>query len=204
MNSPLFSGIILASQSPRRKDLLNKMGISFEIIPSELVEMPPMGDTANSYAARMALEKAVKVGQLNPNQLIIGADTVVALGDLILGKPKSSGNAIMMLSQLSGQWHDVWTGICVYQFQHSIQYVKAVRSQVRFRNLTPEEIEDYAASGEPMDKAGSYAIQGKGKNLIREVKGSYHNIIGLPTMELGKILQELGIPIDSSSVEAAG
>lgn len=204
MTPPLFSEIILASQSPRRKRLLEKMGIRFKVVASDLAEMPSMGDSASAYAARMALEKAVKVGQFYPDDLIIGADTVVAIDDMILGKPKNPENAVVMLSRLSGRWHDVWTGLCVYQFRHSIQIVNAVRSQVRFRDLTTGEIEAYVATGEPTDKAGSYAIQGQGKALIREIKGSYHNIVGLPTMELSKILNDLDIPIDSSSVEKMG
>lgn len=197
MFSPAFEGIILASQSPRRKKLLEKMDLVFQVIPSDLVEMPPMGDKPNAYSSRTALEKAIKVGERYPNHLIIGADTVVALQDRIMGKPKSKEEASLMLSRLSNQWHEVWTGYCVYNKAKSIQIVKAVCSHVLFRNLTVEEIDAYVATGEPEDKAGSYAIQGQGKALVKKIKGSYHNIIGLPTIELGKTLYQLGISIDS-------
>lgn len=197
-----FKGIVLASISPRRKKLLESMGIKFIVIPSKLVEMPPMGDLPNTYSARMAMEKAVKVGQEHPDHLIIGADTVVALDGLIMGKPASTEEASVMLSRLSGQWHDVWTGICVYNKRHAIEIVRAVRTQVRFRELTLEEIDAYIQTGEPMDKAGAYGIQGKGSTLVREITGSYHNVIGLPTLELGKILDALGVSNNSSLTES--
>ncbi len=201
MNSSEFAGIILASESPRRKVLLKKLDVDFTIIPSGLAEMPPMGDAPNAYAARNAMEKAVKVAQSNPEHLIIGADTIVALGDRILGKPKSAREAVLMLSILSGQWHEVWTGICVMCMNRNVQITKAVRSSVLFRDLTNEQIEQYVSTGEPMDKAGSYAIQGGGKVFVKQIKGSYHNIIGLPTLELARVFQELGIEPNSCSVE---
>ncbi|RJP21891.1 MAG: septum formation protein Maf [Candidatus Omnitrophota bacterium] len=200
MDRSMFAGIILASESPRRKTLLEKMETEFTVVPSELAEMPPMGDSPNAYAARTALEKAVKVAQSYPAHLVIGADTVVALGDRIMGKPKSKKEAALMLSILSGQWHDVWTGLCVLCLHHNIQIVKAVKSSVLFRDLTPDQIERYVETGEPMDKAGSYAIQENGKEFVRRIKGSYHNIVGLPTLELAKIFQQLGIATGSGSI----
>ena len=197
-----IAGIVLASQSPRRKMLLEKLNISFQVVPSRLAELSPMGERPNAYAARMALEKAVKVGQFFPDHLIIGADTVVAIQDMILGKPRSPQEAVIMLSRLSGQVHEVWTGICVFHARSGTEIVKAVSTAVRFRELTQEEIDEYVQSGEPMDKAGAYAIQGLGKSLVRDLKGSYHNVIGLPTMELGKILEQIGVPIDSKSIES--
>jgi septum formation protein len=194
MNLVSLEGIILASESPRREQLLKSMDLEFQVIPSGLVEMPPMGDAPGAYSSRMAMEKAMKVGQDYPNHLIIGADTVVAVDDTIMGKPGSKDEASVMLSRLSNRWHEVWTGVCVYCQSQSIQVVKAVCSRVRFRDLTLQEIETYVETGEPMDKAGSYAIQGKGGQLVKEIKGSYHNVIGLPTLELAKILKELGIP----------
>jgi len=197
-----IAGIVLASESPRRKMLLEKLNIAFQVVPSRLAELPPMGERPNSYAARMALEKAVKVGHFYPDHLVIGADTVVAIHDTILGKPKSHSEAVLMLSRLSGQVHEVWTGICVYHARSGTEIVKAVSTQVRFRELTQEEIDSYVQSGEPMDKAGAYAIQGRGKSLVRDLKGSYHNVIGLPTMELGRILEQIGVPIDSKSIDS--
>lgn len=203
MNNHSFQGIILASQSPRRKVLLDKMGLEYKIIPSGLVEFPPMGDLPNSYAARMAMEKAIKVGQLHQDYLVIGADTVVSINDSIMGKPANEYEASLMLSQLSGKWHNVWTGLCVYNHKYRIEEVRAVKTEVRFRDVTIAEIDEYIRSGEPMDKAGSYAIQGEGKHLVREIKGSYHNVIGLPTFELGQVLYQLGVNIDTNHTEPA-
>lgn len=202
MTSIKYAGIILASQSPRRKTLLEQMNIPFQVIPSRIAELPPMGELPGSYSARMAFEKALEVGDSNPDYLIIGADTVVSIQDKILGKPASLIEAAVMLSQLSGRWHEVWTGVCLYHGTSHTQVIKAVCSQVRFRSLSEEEINRYVQSGESMDKAGAYAIQGKGKALVRELKGSYHNVIGLPTIELGKMLLDFGVEIDTRSVEA--
>mgnify|MGYP006274045187 CR=1 FL=1 len=193
VRSSRYAGIILASQSPRRQQLMEQMGVAFRVQASNMPEMPSMGERPNAFAVRMALEKAVKVGENQPDFLVIGADTVVAIGDQILGKPKSRQEAAMMLSQLSKQWHEVWTGICVYCRAQNIQINRAACTEVCFRELPMDEIEAYVATGEPDDKAGSYAIQGEAKKFVREIRGSYHNVIGLPTIELGKILYELGV-----------
>lgn len=196
-----YQGVILASESPRRKQLLEKMLRSFQVMPSNIRELPPMGERPNTYASRLALEKALKIGQMHPQHVVIGADTVVAIHDEVLGKPSSKNEACVMLSRLSGAWHEVWTGICVYHHASSTQIVKAVCSHVCFKKISLEEIEEYVRSGEPMDKAGAYAIQGLGKKLVKELRGSYHNVIGLPTIELAKILENVGVPIDSDIKE---
>lgn len=186
-----FAGIILASQSPRREDLLKKMGVHFTIVPSGLDEEPPMDEAPGPYAARLAVQKAVHVGDRYPQHLVIGADTIVALGDRIMGKPDGEADAFEMLSSLSGRWHDVWTGVCLHHRDSETQLIKAIRSSVCFRDLSDDDVHAYIATGEPMDKAGAYAIQGKGGSLVKQVKGSYHNVIGLPTMELGRMLESL-------------
>lgn len=188
-----FAGIILASQSPRRQKLLSDMGLVFEIVPSGVVEDPPLDELPGPYSARMAIQKALAVGNTHPEHLVIGSDTVVALGDRIMGKPESEDDARSMLSSLSGHWHEVWTAICLHQRLMEIQAVKAVKSEVRFRDLSEAEIHSYIETGEPMDKAGSYAIQGKGAAMVKEIRGSYHNVIGLPTHELGRMLEALGV-----------
>jgi len=203
MSNYSFAGIVLASESPRRKQLLKKMGLIFRTIPSKLVELPPMGDIPNSYAARLAMEKAVKVGQVERDSLVIGADTVVSLFGNIMGKPKNAQEASLMLSSLSGRWHEVWTGICVYNHSNRIEIMKAVKTEVQFRELNLTQIEEYIETGEPMDKAGAYGIQGKGNVLVKSIKGSYHNVVGLPTYELGQILHILGVTSDSNFSEAA-
>lgn len=152
-----------------------------------------MDETPGSYAARLALEKATKVGMENPEHLVIGADTVVALEGEIMGKPGTTEEAHSMLNRLSGNWHDVWTGVCLYNQQYLLEMVRAVRTAVRFKDLSEKEVVEYVETGEPMDKAGAYAIQGRGNVLVREIKGSYENVVGLPTLELGRMLQELGL-----------
>lgn len=186
--------IILASQSPRRLELLSKTSIPFEVIPSCIEEMPPMDERPNTYAVRTAFEKATAVAEEHPNSIVIGADTVVAVEDRILGKPKSPQDAQLMLGMLSGKWHEVWTGISVIHMAMDITENRAVRSDVHFKELTLDEIEAYIETGEPMDKAGSYGIQGKAKRFVKEIKGSYENIVGLPVFELCKILDKLGVP----------
>lgn len=193
MNTTLHDGIILASESPRRKDLLQRMGLEFTVIPSGLVEMPPMGDSPCAYVSRMAMEKAVHVGQSYPTHVVIGADTIVVCEGHIMGKPGSVKEASLMLSRLANKWHEVWTGLCVTVRNQHVEIVKAIRSRVCFRDLSLADIETYVATGEPMDKAGAYAIQGKGGALVKSIEGSFHNIIGLPTLELGKILLDLGV-----------
>ncbi len=200
-----IKGIILASESPRRKRLLEKMNVSFEIIPSGIDEIQVMDDLPNTYAARMALQKASKVAEQRPDHLVIGSDTVVAIEDRILEKPNNEREAFLMLNLLSGQWHDVWTGLCVICRKYNIEILETVRSSVLFRDLRKKEIETYIKTGEPMDKAGSYGIQGKARFFVRAVKGSYDNIVGLPTFELGKIFYELGIGdgiVDQNKVQS--
>jgi len=203
MSNYSFDGIILASQSPRRKMLMEKMGLTFTVQPSGLVEFPPMGDLPNAYAGRMAMEKAIKVGQAMQRFLVIGADTVVSNSGKIMGKPANKHEASLMLSQLSGKWHEVWTGLCVYNHQYGSEVTKAIKTDVHFREISIAEIDSYIETGEPMDKAGSYAIQGQGNKLVKEIKGSYHNVIGLPTFELGYILNDLGVNLDSNHSETA-
>lgn len=189
----MFAGIILASESPRRKKLLREMGVTFTIQPSGIDESAPMDELPGPYCARLAVQKASTVGHQFPEHLVLGADTVVSLGDRIMGKPNSADEAAEMLISLSGKWHEVWTGVCLFQKLQEIQIVKAIRTDVKFKDLSEDEIESYISTGEPMDKAGAYAIQGSGANLVREVKGSYHNVIGLPTSDLGRMLDQLGV-----------
>jgi septum formation protein len=192
--------IILASQSPRRFDLLSKTAIPFEVIPSRIEEMPPMDERPNTYAVRTAYEKALAVAEEHPDRIVIGADTVVAVEDRILGKPKSPQDAQLMLGLLSGKWHEVWTGISVLHLALDITENRAVKSEVHFKELTLDEIEAYIETGEPMDKAGSYGIQGKAKRFVKEIKGSYENIVGLPVFELCKILDKLGVRVNTASL----
>lgn len=191
----LFEGLILASASPRRSKLLAKMDIEFQIVPSRLAELPPLDELPNTYAARMALEKALSVAASYPNHLVIGADTLVSADDRILGKPRSARDAEAMLLALSDRWHEIWTGVAMVCSRRNTERVRVVRSAVCFRALTPREIAEYVGTNEPMDKAGAYAIQGGARRFVTRVRGSYDNIVGLPTLEVMKMLDELGYPL---------
>ncbi len=192
---PPFAGLILASASPRRFELLKKVGVEFEVVPSDLAELPALDELPNSYAARMALEKALSVASYHPDRLVLSGDTVVAIDDRILGKPRSTRDAENMLMSLSDRWHEVWTGVALVCQRDMTELVRVFRSEVRFRSLNPDDISEYVATGEPMDKAGGYAIQGGASRFIAQVKGSYHNVIGLPTLEVARMLDECGFPI---------
>ena len=198
----LFEGLILASASPRRSELLAKIGIDFQVIPSTLAELPILDELPSAYTARMALEKALSVATSFSNHLVLGADTVVSMDNRILGKPQSHRDAEAMLLALSDRWHEVWTGVALVCGKRNTECVRVVRSEVHFRAMAPEEVAEYVATGEPMDKAGAYGIQGGARRFVKQVKGSYHNIVGLPTIEVTKMLNEVGYPLDDEQVPA--
>ncbi|MBQ2955272.1 MAG: septum formation protein Maf [Clostridia bacterium] len=181
--------VILASGSPRRRELLGEMGISFEIdVPDvdETVDGKPGG-----MVAVLAERKARAVAERRKNGLIIAADTLVALDEKALGKPVDEQDARDMLHALSGRTHDVFTGVCVLDAKSGRCIVDAVRSGVQFREVTDEEIDEYIATGEPSDKAGAYAIQGIGGKFVKGFEGSWSNIVGLPVERLTEMLHEI-------------
>lgn len=173
--------LILASASPRRRELLTLAGLSYRVVPSECEENLPDGITPPEAVKLLAQQKADDVWKRNPDCTILAADTVVALGDTILGKPKDEDDAFQMLSSLSGRTHTVYTGVCIRQNDKSDLFCSA--TEVEFYVLTEEEIRSYIATGEPMDKAGAYGIQGKGALLVRRICGDYCNVVGLPLAE---------------------
>jgi nucleoside triphosphate pyrophosphatase len=183
--------IYLASQSPRRLQLLNQIGIKPTIINVDIDETRQPDEPANHYAARLAAGKAKAGLELLSNDVdapVIGADTVVVCDDKILGKPRDKKDGIAMLQLLSGRTHNVITAVAI---MNSMQTKKCiVESEVTFTYLTPAEIEDYWNTGEPQDKAGAYAIQGLAAAYISCVKGSYSAVVGLPLFEVAKILKE--------------
>ena len=185
--------IILASQSPRRKELLSQMGLrGFKITSPEVDEtveehMPP-AQVVEELSRRKALAVA---GHADPDDLIIAADTVVALEGAVLGKPADQRDAFAMLSALSGNRHYVYTGLTVIQGDQVVTQHEC--TTVTFRELEPEEISHYIATGEPMDKAGAYGIQGYGALLVEGIQGDYYNVMGLPVCRLGKILARFGV-----------
>ncbi len=173
--------IILASASPRRKELLTLAGIEYEVIVSQCEETLPDGITPDKAVEELARQKAEDVFSRNPDCMIIAADTVVALGNTILGKPKDEADAFNMLSSLSGIRHTVFTGVCIKTKEKTDIF--HVATEVEFYDLTEKEIRDYIATKEPMDKAGAYGIQGKGFVLVKGIHGDYFNVVGLPLAE---------------------
>jgi septum formation protein len=183
--------IILASASPRRRELLRQIGLNFEVIPSEIEEDIIRGEEPRNHVLRLARLKAKEVGRRQNSAIVVGADTVVVLDGRILGKPESEKEAFDMLTLLSGREHRVLTGFCVLDTSNGTEQCEAVESWVRFKSLSPEEIKGYIKTREPMDKAGAYAVQGKGSYMIQEIKGSYTNVVGLPLCELVEVLTRL-------------
>jgi len=184
--------VILASQSPRRIELLKTIIKNFRVIPSKADEVCDIDLSPEENAVLLGREKATWVAKHHPHNLVIGADTMVVLENKIIGKPTDAKNARQILRQLSGQEHKVITGVAVV---HSKIFSAVSISNVRIKALTPNEINSYVESGEPMDKAGAYAIQGEGSFLVESYRGSYSNIIGLPMDLLKDLLQKLNFSI---------
>ena len=179
--------IILASASPRRRELLAQIGVAFEASVSGVEEKPWPNERPASYALRNAADKASEVlDRVTGDAVIIAADTIVVLGERILEKPRDADDACAMLRSLSNAEHEVITGLVVLSRRGGDQRLQgdAVRTAVRFREIAGAEISAYVATGEPMDKAGAYAIQGGAKNFVTEIRGSYTNVVGLPVDEL--------------------
>jgi septum formation protein len=187
------ASIILASESPRREDILRTLGISFSIIPPNIEEQRKKDESPKDFVSRVSYEKAYKVGTLFPENWVIGADTVVVLKNKILGKPKGNIDAFNMLAALRGKWHKVLTGYCVLNTSKNVVYRDVTETKVLVRDLTDEEIMRYIKTSEPLDKAGSYAIQGKGGYMVKEIRGSYANVVGLPICEVAEALLSLGV-----------
>ena len=169
--------LILASQSPRRSEILRQAGIQFVARPANVDETVLTGEPPAAYVRRVAQEKAAAV-EAGPSDIVLGADTVVVIDRQILGKPGSQADALRMLEMLSGREHAVLTGICLRCAQETI--VDVAETRVWFMPLNRSELEEYVATGEPMDKAGAYAIQGLASKFIQRIEGSYSNVVGLP------------------------
>jgi septum formation protein len=187
------NAIVLASESTRRVDILRSLGISFSIIPPDIDERRKQDETIREYVLRVAQEKAKKVGTHFPDKWVIGADTIVVNKGKVLGKPKSEEDAMEMLTALRGKWHKVLTAYCVLNMSKQASYQDVVETKVFIKDLTDEEIRRYIKTSEPFDKAGSYAVQGKGGFMVKEIKGSYSNVVGLPICEITDVLLSLGI-----------
>ena len=174
--------LILASGSPRRRDFLADLGIAFEVLVADIDETPLSGEVPIDFVARLSREKAQAVEQ--PGAWVLAADTAVVVDGEILGKPGDEEEACAMLMRLSGRWHEVWTGFSLCCQTTGESCTKTVCTKVRFLALTPELCRAYVRTGEPLDKAGAYGIQGKGCFLVPEISGSYTNVVGLPMTEV--------------------
>ncbi len=191
MNKP----IILASNSPRRRELLEQIGLPFTSDPAGVDERPLPGEAAEQYAVRVALDKARVAAAKNGRGIVIAADTIVVFGDTILGKPADASDAGRMLALLSGRMHRVITGLAIIDAETGRTRTAAAITSVWFRDLLPAEISAYVATGEPLDKAGAYGIQEKGALLVKKVEGCYFNVVGLPLSLLGDLLREFEIDL---------
>lgn len=195
---PLKVNTILASKSPRRQELLRQMDIkNFTVMAPDVDESVEAGLSPAQMVEELSLRKARAIGPMEPGDLIIAADTVVTLDGVVLGKPHSEEEAFSMLSALSEREHHVYTGITVvWEGPQGEQVVtEHEKTAVKFRALEPWEIQRYIATGEPMDKAGAYGIQGRGALLVSGIQGDYCNVVGLPVFRLGRILARLGIDL---------
>ena len=188
--------VVLASKSPRRETLLKQIGVQFTCNPADVEENVdnPDGDPA-SICTELAAAKARAVAAMEPEALIIAADTIVVVDRQILGKPRDKAEAFHMLSMLSGREHQVITGLCVLNTSNGCIQTRSEITRVRFRNIQEEEIWAYIDSGEPLDKAGAYGVQGLGAVFVDHIEGCFYNVVGLPLHTLYMMLQEQGLQL---------
>ncbi len=204
--------LILASNSPRRRELLERIGLTVRVMPANVAEERAPGESPECYVKRVARDKVLAVvervrtsvgpgvrparpslrGDADEARFVVGADTVVVLGERIFEKPADRAQALDMLQALCGRAHEVITGFCVFDMQKNKEGLQAVTTEVRFKSASARELEVYLNSGESMDKAGAYAIQGVGAYLVESLRGSYTNVVGLPLCQLVEMLAEMG------------
>jgi septum formation protein len=183
--------VVLASASPRRRQLLNLIGIAHEVLPANIDETMRVRETPRRHTERLAREKASAIAKRDPDLITIGADTIVVVNRKVLGKPRDADDAARMLALLSGREHTVTTAVAVSRGKKLRSAVEEVR--VKFRRLRDGEIEAYIATGEPMDKAGAYGIQGYGATIVERIEGDYFAVMGLPIVRLIGLLRDVGV-----------
>lgn len=183
--------MVLASASPRRRDLLTLIGIAHEVRPANIDESMRPREAPRRHAERLAREKAIAIATRDPELITIGADTVVVINRKVLGKPADAGDAVRMLRTLSGREHTVITAVAVSRGRKLRSAIEEVR--VKFRRLRDDEIEAYIATGEPMDKAGAYGIQGYGATIVERIEGDYFAVMGLPLVRLVGLMRDVGV-----------
>ena len=184
--------LILASASPRRQELLRNAGIPFVVQPADIDETPLAVESPRDCAERLAREKALKVSRERPQDYVLGADTIVVIDETILGKPRDAADAARMLRLLSGRTHEVITGVCLVDPVAGDAEQASEATRVKMRKISDDEIRDYVATGEPMDKAGAYAIQGIASRWIPRIEGDYSNVVGLPVAMVYCMLKKRG------------
>lgn len=191
-----MQNIILASTSPRRKELLEKTGLRFTIVVSDYEEDMTLALAPHDLAKHLSKGKADVVAQDHKDSIIIAADTFVVFGDKILGKPHTPKKSKEMLAMLSGNTHSIITGFTIVDTQTQKIASHTTETKVHFRKLTTEEIDAYVATGEPLDKAGAYGIQGLGNVLVDKIEGSFSNVMGLPVEEVMVVLKDFGVEVN--------
>jgi septum formation protein len=192
---------VLASASPRRRQLLDLIGIAHEVRPANIDETMRPRENPRRHAERLAREKASAVAKRDPDLITIGADTIVVVNRKVLGKPRDAGDAARMLALLSGREHMVTTAVAVSRGKKLRSAVEEVR--VKFRRLREDEIEAYIATGEPMDKAGAYGIQGYGATIVERIEGDYFAVMGLPIVRLIGLLRDVGVRYRFGSISTS-
>jgi septum formation protein len=196
--------LILASKSPRRRYLLKQAGLNFVVIPSEIDESQFACDDPEGFVRVLAESKAGDISKKYPESWVIGADTIVLIEGMVLGKPNNKNEAREMLGRLSGKTHTVMTGYAVCCEKKSVSFSEVIKTEVIFKALSPDEIEWYINTDEPFDKAGAYAIQGLGTFLVKRINGSYTNVVGLPVCEVIEFLIQhkvVGLNSDDRQVQ---
>ena len=194
--------LVLASASPRRRDLLSRTGLAFEVIPADIAECAQPGEAPEQLAERLAIEKARCVAERlgpEPERIVLGSDTIVVRDEAVLGKPRDRAHAEDLLASLVGRSHRVLTGIAVVRSSGACVGSRTVESRVTMRSASAAEIHAYVATGETLDKAGGYALQGEGRKLVTAVEGSETNVIGLPLEETLALLRRAGVDAGAAS-----
>ena len=186
---------ILASSSPRRRELLAAIGIDFDVVPSHVPEEHQPGEAPKEYVARLSRDKASAIATSHPARWVIAADTTVLLGDELLEKPIDTDDAVRMLSTIAGRTHTVYTGVTIQNDENGYRETDVAESEVTMLPLSADDIAWYVATGEPLDKAGAYAVQGIGAMFIDSIHGSYTNVVGLPVALLFQMFRKAGVDL---------
>ena len=189
----MTEAFILASASPRRRELLASIGLDFDVLPSDIPEVRGEGEAPEEYVARLSREKATAIADKHPDRWVIAADTTVLLGEQVLEKPQDADDARRMLTTIAGNTHIVYTGVTLMNVEGHHRDTRVAESEVRILPLTVDDIAWYVRTGEPLDKAGAYAAQGLGGMFVDSIHGSYTNVVGLPLALLFQMLRRAGI-----------